>query len=209
MILGINTDHRIRGKTFHIQTEDSGQSNPVLFTHVFIGGSIIGSRKTTYEDALGREDIEEHVRSLMRTQHRETLQALMSGAFDEAEKGTPGPTQGDIPLARAKKVPSAIPGGADARVASLPTSPPSRPVREAAPLLLPVQTNLPPARPAFDDDGSLLSSVDVHLIEDESMTMDAPVPATQAAEAECLFPTDLLSGQPLNSVLLTHLLDDE
>ena len=56
MILGINTDTKHKGKTFHIQTEDSGIQNPILVTHIFIGGTIIASKRSSYEDALGRAD---------------------------------------------------------------------------------------------------------------------------------------------------------
>ncbi len=104
MILGLNTDVRYKGKTFHIQTEDSGLQNPVLITHVFIGGTIIETRRTEYRDALEREGLEDHVRSLMRGQHRSTYKALLNGDFDEAAKRTAKKKVTSIPLAKKKGV---------------------------------------------------------------------------------------------------------
>ncbi len=52
MIVGVNTDVRYRGKTLHIQTEDSGPNNPVLVTHVFVGGSILITERSEFSDLL-------------------------------------------------------------------------------------------------------------------------------------------------------------
>lgn len=204
MILGINTDHRYKGKTFHIQTEDSGQQNPVLITHVFIGGSIIASRKSEYADALERDDLEEHVRGLMRAQHRATLEALMAGEFDEATKGTGARKLGDIPLARDTRRAANL----SPEVSPVPTTPPSRAPSQAAPLLPPVSASLPP-HPAVgdEDDVAILSSVDLVLLDEEGATMEASLAA--ADPESCPFPTDLLAGLPLSTVVLAHLLDDE
>ena len=70
MILGLNTNHDHNGKVFHVQTEDSGLDNPVVVTHCFIGGTIIATRRSEYGDALDRDDLEDHIRGLARTQHR-------------------------------------------------------------------------------------------------------------------------------------------
>ncbi len=99
MILGLNTDVRHKGKTFHIQTEDSGVQNPVLITHVFIGGTIIHTRKSNYAEELEREDLESHVRALMRTQHRNVHESLKDSAFDDAAKGSKR-AESHIPLAK-------------------------------------------------------------------------------------------------------------
>ncbi len=104
MIVGVNTDVRHRGKTFHIQTEDSGPNNPVLVTHVFVGGSIIVTRRSEYADLLNTADWEQAVRQRMRGQHREVTEALQRGDFnDEIKRAGRGPGRSDIPLARDTK----------------------------------------------------------------------------------------------------------
>ena len=101
MIVGINTDVRHRGKTFHIQTEDSGPSNPILVTHVFVGGSIIVTRRAEYADLLNTSGWEEAVRQRMRGQHRAVAEALQQGDFnDEIMRTGRGGGRSDIPLAR-------------------------------------------------------------------------------------------------------------
>jgi hypothetical protein len=111
MILGFNTDTRYKGRTFHIQTEDSGPGNPVIITHLFTGGVILVTRRREYADALGRDDLAAHVRGLMRTQHREVQEALVRGEFDEVIRRPPRAELPQIP----KKAP----------VAPAPTPPPS------------------------------------------------------------------------------------
>ncbi|MCA9526453.1 MAG: hypothetical protein KC549_09195, partial [Myxococcales bacterium] len=103
MIPGLNTDVRYKGKTFHIQTEDSGFENPVLITHVFLGGTILGSEKQSYQDAVGRDDVEGHVRDLMRAQHRAMYRALLDGRYDDLARRPTNTSsrkpEGAIPLA--------------------------------------------------------------------------------------------------------------
>ena len=101
MILGFNNDIRHRGKTFHVQTEDSGPQNPVITTHVFIGGTILGTKRTEYKDDLGRSDLNNHVRALMQKQHREMMKAVQYGEYDDAARRPrrQSPAR-DIPLAR-------------------------------------------------------------------------------------------------------------
>ena len=79
MIPGFNLDIRYKGKTFHIQTEDSGPGNPVIMTHLFIFGTILGSRKLDYADLVGQPDMVERVREHMRAELRAMHAALLAG----------------------------------------------------------------------------------------------------------------------------------
>jgi hypothetical protein len=62
-----------------VQTEDSGVSNPHIFTHLFHGGVILSSRKLEY-DAEAAEDV---VKALMQSQHKAVLKDLKQGSFDD------------------------------------------------------------------------------------------------------------------------------
>ena len=54
MVGGFNTNVRYRGRTFHVQTEDSGPNVAKIVTLLYEGGSILFSRKTAYRgDAAG------------------------------------------------------------------------------------------------------------------------------------------------------------
>jgi hypothetical protein len=85
-LLGYNTNVRHGGKLFHIQTEDSGLKHPHIITHLFAdGGRIIASRKTSYAEHVGAENVQEVVKQLMREQHKAMFIALRDGEYDEGE----------------------------------------------------------------------------------------------------------------------------
>jgi len=82
MLSGFNNNFRYRGVMFHVQTEDSGISNPHVITHLFHGGNILASEKLTYSDKLESADLEGVVRELMETQHKAMLKRLQRGLHD-------------------------------------------------------------------------------------------------------------------------------
>ena len=84
MIGGFNTNIRYQGRIFHVQTEDSGRRNPKIVTLLYEGGVILTSRKSSYEEHVDAEELEDVVRELMEVQHRELVQALKDGELDEA-----------------------------------------------------------------------------------------------------------------------------
>ena len=83
MVLGFNHNLTYKGEVFHVQTEDSGVSNPRIITLLYRGGVIIGSKKTSYSDILKMENLEVVVEELMKEQHKEMMRRLKSGEFDE------------------------------------------------------------------------------------------------------------------------------
>jgi len=91
MLSGFNTNYRHRGVLFHVQTEDSGVSNPHVFTHLFYGGNIIASEKKSYSELLKVEDVVSVVRELMERQHRAMLVRLRDGEHDATIRERLGP----------------------------------------------------------------------------------------------------------------------
>lgn len=81
-LLGYNTNVRRRGVLCHVQTEDSGIAHPHVITHVFTAGTIIGTRKRSYKEHLGAQDLEAVVRKLMQEQHKAMCIALRDGELD-------------------------------------------------------------------------------------------------------------------------------
>lgn len=82
-LLGYNNNVRHRGRIFHIQTEDSGVGHPRIMTHLFAdGGRIVKSTRTDYSEHLGRDDLAETVRNLMKEQHKAMFLALRGGELD-------------------------------------------------------------------------------------------------------------------------------
>jgi len=86
-LTGFNHNINYRGKVYHVQTEDSGVSNAHIITHLFMGGNIVASKRTSYADIVAAEHLPGIVRELMEEQHKEMLRNLMSGAFDQVESG--------------------------------------------------------------------------------------------------------------------------
>ncbi len=82
MVVGFNHNIKHQGKVYHVQTEDSGVDNPHIITHLFVGGNILSSKRSSYADQLAIPDLDKHVRELMELQHKEMLRELVNGAFD-------------------------------------------------------------------------------------------------------------------------------
>ena len=52
MITGFNTDVKHGNRVFHIQTEDKGESNPVVESLVYVAGEILATKRTSYAEVL-------------------------------------------------------------------------------------------------------------------------------------------------------------
>jgi hypothetical protein len=82
--MGFNNNIKFKNTQFHVQTEDSGLDAPHIITHLFAdGGRVIKSHKRSYESEVGREDVAEYVRGLMKSQHLEMVMKLRDGSFDK------------------------------------------------------------------------------------------------------------------------------
>lgn len=93
MITGYNTDVKHNNRVFHIQTEDKGDVSPHIESLVYVGGQILTTRRTSYEDAIreGRDD--RAVQEIMERQHRAMIAAIQRGRFDAAD-GSPRTSEG-------------------------------------------------------------------------------------------------------------------
>src|SRR3712207_1754405 len=90
-VTGFNHNIKHKGKVYHVQTEDSGVNNPHIITHLFVGGNILASKKTSYADILNAENLAEVVRELMEEQHKEMLRNLINGVYDNIEAAGAAP----------------------------------------------------------------------------------------------------------------------
>jgi hypothetical protein len=111
MIQGFNHNIRYGGRLFHVQTEDSGLQNPHIVTHLYHGGIIVASRKTSYADILTSDRRNQVIREIMKEQHRQMLVDLRDGRLDQTlaafklaperrvvAPAKPGPAGDDRPL---------------------------------------------------------------------------------------------------------------
>jgi hypothetical protein len=82
MLPGFNHNIKHNGRIYHVQTEDSGVSNPHIITHLFVGGNILATKKTSYADIVNADNLTVVVRELMEEQHKAMLRNLVNGVYD-------------------------------------------------------------------------------------------------------------------------------
>lgn len=106
-LLGYNNNVRYLGRTFHIQTEDSGTKYARIMTHLFVdGGRIVKSTRTEYGSVIGQPGMTETVRRMMKDQHKNMFLALRAGEFDEIiERVTSGAAVSNPPEPAISRVP--------------------------------------------------------------------------------------------------------
>ncbi|AKU90342.1 hypothetical protein [Vulgatibacter incomptus] len=81
-VTGFNHNVRHNGQGYHVQTEDSGDEIAHVITHLFQGGNILATKKSSYAELRGEPDLKARVRALMEEQHKKMLRELIAGAFD-------------------------------------------------------------------------------------------------------------------------------
>ena len=84
---GFNSDVTSCGQSYHVQTEDWGESNPFVVTRIYHSGTVVLSMKTPYEKimVLNQATPRHAIRLGMREQHQKVLDQLVSGALLNAD----------------------------------------------------------------------------------------------------------------------------
>ncbi len=83
MTKGFNSDLSVRGKKYHIQTEDWGTQNPFIVSRIFCNGAVLKTIKISHDDALrgGPVNDKEAIGLALRRQHNQIMNDLLSGAL--------------------------------------------------------------------------------------------------------------------------------
>jgi hypothetical protein len=82
MVFGHNTNVKIGGVTFHVQTEDRGDSNALIDTTVYHQGRVLHRRTNNYFDLLPmNEDCQQALKLRLDEQHQNVLDEIQSGAL--------------------------------------------------------------------------------------------------------------------------------
>lgn len=82
MITGYNTDVRHGNRVFHVQTEDKGIGNPKVETLIYVGGEILDSFRSSYEDMIASGMNEEVLQTRMDEQHKAIIRDIKNGKYD-------------------------------------------------------------------------------------------------------------------------------
>lgn len=174
-LLGFNNNVRHKGRVFHIQTEDSGVKHPRIVTHLFAdGGRIIKTTRTDYAEHLGRDDMAEVVRAMMKEQHKAMFISLRAGELDALLQ--PISSEGES-APRAESTPAESPAAAKVGAEEVPD--PRRSLSQR-PLSNPNLRKVSPSMPPPGPDGIEL---DVNAI-DQYRREPAPRAVAKAKEGQ-------------------------
>lgn len=86
MITGFNTDIEHDGVVYHVQTEDKGLDSPIILSLVYVGGTILASKRSPYEDLIAEGFSDEVLAERLKRQHRLICAAINSGRIDDLKK---------------------------------------------------------------------------------------------------------------------------
>ena len=86
MITGFNTDIEHDGVIYHVQTEDKGLDSPIILSLVYVGGTILASKRSPYKDLIAEGFSDEALAERLKRQHRLICAAINSGRIDDLKK---------------------------------------------------------------------------------------------------------------------------
>lgn len=75
---GFNSDITVRGKQYHIQTEDWGSANPYLVSRVFVNGAVVKTVKVSYAEAFKSGPVQDSqaIQLALKKQHNDVISSL-------------------------------------------------------------------------------------------------------------------------------------
>ncbi len=88
MISGFNTDIECDGVVYHVQTEDKGLSAKKIISLVYVGGTILASKRSPYDDLVATGFSETVLAERVQKQHRLICAAVKAGRIEELKEMT-------------------------------------------------------------------------------------------------------------------------
>lgn len=82
MLAGFNNNIVYKNDVYHVQTENTGPTNPIITTTIYRKGAVISSKKISYEDIMKDDRADETVKQLMENQHKNMIKALLGGRLN-------------------------------------------------------------------------------------------------------------------------------
>jgi hypothetical protein len=86
VITGFNTDIEHDGVVYHVQTEDKGLDSPIILSLVYVGGTILASKRSPYADLIEQGFSDEALAERLKRQHRLICAAINSGRINDLKK---------------------------------------------------------------------------------------------------------------------------
>ncbi len=88
LITGFNTDVEHDGVVYHVQTEDKGLKSPLILSLVYVGGTILASKRTPYDDLIASGFDEDKLAERLQRQHKLICAAIHTGRIEDLKQQT-------------------------------------------------------------------------------------------------------------------------
>lgn len=85
MLTGFNTNVPYKGKTYHVQTEDSGEETATVTTLLYLQGTILARKSFTYAELVSEDGWKKKVAGMMKKQHISMIRELLVGTHIPSE----------------------------------------------------------------------------------------------------------------------------
>ncbi len=86
MISGFNTDIEFNDTVYHVQTEDKGLKSRLIVSLVYDKGTILASKRASYDDLAAGEFDEKELTDRLNKQHKLICAAIKAGRIGELQK---------------------------------------------------------------------------------------------------------------------------
>jgi hypothetical protein len=86
VITGFNTDIEHEGVTYHVQTEDKGLDTPLILSLVYVGGAILASKRSPYNDLIASGFSEKALTERLQRQHKLICAAVHAGRIEDLKR---------------------------------------------------------------------------------------------------------------------------
>ncbi len=90
MLTGFNTNVPYKGKTYHVQTEDTGEEKATVITLLYLQGTILARKSFVYGEKLGGAEWKAGVSGMMKKQHISMIKELLAGVHTPGEENASG-----------------------------------------------------------------------------------------------------------------------
>jgi hypothetical protein len=201
VISGFNTDIEFQGTVYHVQTEDKGLPARMITSLVYDRGTILASKRVSYEDLAAVNFDEKALTERLSRQHKLICAAVKAGRIAELKEMT---TKTAVAGARAK------PGTVAAVVETAVAQPPIA-VSPAAKTISKVEPIMPsaPLKIALIEPEHVIE-LPMDMLEDELVIDAVQIIEDEVLPAEAVAVISELSGQERksNSKLCLELLGD-
>jgi hypothetical protein len=210
VITGFNTDIPYEGVTYHVQTEDKGLETPLILSLVYVGGTIIASKRTPYSDLVESGYDEGVLTERLQRQHKLICAAIRAGRVDDLKKmAKPPGGKGRAEKGGAKDEGNGAARGA-ARVAA-PEAPKEAP--KETPVEVPQEeaAEVAPAAEPAPTEGEFVFGAWEPAAPAQTTPAPPAVEAPTLIEEEwvTVLPDDVIEEEEEGDQLYLHLLDDE